>query len=188
MIHGVAIPLKSDDRTRRSSQDEALDQIGDKILDGALSGYRYEHEICYHSLTSGKSDFVELSPHLTGLPACTCRGSSNLRGGKFELPPPGTRPRKCKSFSQQALKRRKTPFFANRSLDFVATVTSKVFLRWAGDNSELKLVIVTWARKPSWKPWLRCKLCKYGGGVCTTGFRKTHERSDPEMQVTWFGG
>eukprot|EP00439_Symbiodinium_sp_Y106_P029911 s6839_g3.t1 len=32
----------------------------------------YEHEICFHSLTSGKSDFVEITPHLTGLTACTC--------------------------------------------------------------------------------------------------------------------
>ena len=28
--------------------------------------------ICYHSFTSGKSDFVEISPHLTGLTACSC--------------------------------------------------------------------------------------------------------------------
>ena len=77
--HDVAIPLKSDDSrssehpevgadgTRISSQDEALEHLGDKILDRAISGYCYEHEICYHSLTSGKSDFVEISPHLTGL-------------------------------------------------------------------------------------------------------------------------
>ena len=24
-----------------------------------------------------------------------------------------------------------------------------------------------------------CKLCKFGGGACTTGFRKQHERTDP---------
>ena len=66
--HDVAIPLKSDDSrssgipevreddARSSSHDEALERLGDKILDRAISGYCYEHEICYHSLTSG-------SPH-----------------------------------------------------------------------------------------------------------------------------
>ena len=77
--HDVAMPLKSDDSrssersevradgTRSPSHDEALERLGDEILDRAISGYCYEHEICYHSLTSGKSDFVEISPHLTGL-------------------------------------------------------------------------------------------------------------------------
>ena len=81
--HDVAIPLKSDDSrssepteardevSRGSSQDEALERIGQKILDRASAKYCYEHEICYHSLTSGKSDFVEITPHLTGLTACT---------------------------------------------------------------------------------------------------------------------
>ena len=81
--HDVAMPLKSDDSrssersevradgTRSPSHDEALERLGDEILDRAISGYCYEHEICYHSLTSGKSDFVEISPHLTGLTACT---------------------------------------------------------------------------------------------------------------------
>ena len=81
--HDVAIPLKSDDSrssepsevrddgTRSSSHDEALERLGQKVLDRAISGYCYEHETCYHSLTSGKSDFVEISPHLTGLTACT---------------------------------------------------------------------------------------------------------------------
>ena len=64
----MAIPLKSEDGSKNSTQDEALDQIGNKIL----NGYCYDHEICYHSLTSGKSDLVEISPHLTGLTACTC--------------------------------------------------------------------------------------------------------------------
>ena len=80
--HDVAIPLKSDDSrsseqsevrddgTRSSSQDEALERLGQKILDRAISGHCYEHEICCHPLTSGKSDFVEISPHLTGLPDC----------------------------------------------------------------------------------------------------------------------
>jgi len=80
--HDVAIPLKGDDSrgssaeevrddgaVRRSSQEEALDRMGDKILERASSGYCYEHEICYHSLTSGKSDFVEIAPHLIGLTA-----------------------------------------------------------------------------------------------------------------------
>ena len=31
--HDVAIPLKSDGESRRSSSEEALDRIGDKILD-----------------------------------------------------------------------------------------------------------------------------------------------------------
>ena len=81
--HDVAIPLKSDesrssepsevreDVPRGSSQDEALERIGHKILDRASARYCYEHEICYRTLTSGKSDFVEISPHLTGLTACT---------------------------------------------------------------------------------------------------------------------
>ncbi|OLQ10788.1 hypothetical protein AK812_SmicGene5490 [Symbiodinium microadriaticum] len=34
--HDVAIPLKSDGESRRSSSEEALDRIGDKILDDAL--------------------------------------------------------------------------------------------------------------------------------------------------------
>ena len=55
-----------------SSHDEALERLGDKILDRGISGYCYEHEICC-SLTSGKSDFVEITPHLTGLTACTVR-------------------------------------------------------------------------------------------------------------------
>ena len=74
--HDVAVPLKSDDDSRRSSSEEALDHIGDKILEDAgkdvVFSTCYEHEICYHTLTSGKSDFVEISPHLTGLTACTC--------------------------------------------------------------------------------------------------------------------
>ena len=57
--------------TSSSSQDETLERLGQKILDRAISGYFYEREICYHSPTSGKSDFVEISPHLTGLTACT---------------------------------------------------------------------------------------------------------------------
>ena len=81
--HDVAIPLKSDDSRSSehpevreegpgsSSHDEALQRLGDKVLDRAISGYCYEREICYHSLTSGKSDFVEISPHLMGLTACT---------------------------------------------------------------------------------------------------------------------
>ena len=81
--HDVAIPLRSDDSRssepsevrddapRGSSQDEALDRIGQKILDRASAKYCYEHEICFHSLASGKSDFVEITPHLTGLTACT---------------------------------------------------------------------------------------------------------------------
>ena len=81
--HDVAIPLKSDDSRGSepsgvredapigSSQDEAIERIGQKILDRASAKYCYEHEICYHSLTAGKSDFVEITPHLTGLPACT---------------------------------------------------------------------------------------------------------------------
>ena len=84
----MAIPLQSDDSrgseqsearedgTRSSSHDEALERLGDKILDRAISGYCYEHEICYHSLTSGKSDFVESSPHLTGVTACTVNSAS----------------------------------------------------------------------------------------------------------------
>ena len=79
----VAIPLKSDESRssepsevrvedpRGSSQDEVLDRIGQEILDRASAKYCYEHEICYHSLTAGKSDFVEITPHLTGLAACT---------------------------------------------------------------------------------------------------------------------
>ena len=74
--HDVAVPLKSDDDPRRSSSEEVLDHIGDKILEDAgkdvVFSTCYEHEICYHTLTSGKSDFVEISPHLTGLTACTC--------------------------------------------------------------------------------------------------------------------
>ena len=74
--HDVAVPLKSDDDSRRSSSEEALDHIGDKILEDAgkdvVFSTCYEHEICCHTLTSGKSDFVEISPHLTGLTACTC--------------------------------------------------------------------------------------------------------------------
>ena len=74
--HDVAVPLKSDDGSRRSSSEEALDHIGDKILEDAgkdvVFSTCYEHEICYHTLTSGKSDFVQISPHLTGLTACTC--------------------------------------------------------------------------------------------------------------------
>ena len=60
-----------EDGTRSSSHDEALERLGDKILDRAISGYCYEHEISYQSLASGKSDFVEITPHLTGLTACT---------------------------------------------------------------------------------------------------------------------
>ena len=56
--------------------EEALDHVGAKILEDAgkdiVFSTCYEHEICYHTLTSGKSDFVEISPHLTGLTACTC--------------------------------------------------------------------------------------------------------------------
>ena len=81
--HDVAIPLKSDESRssepsevrvedpRGSSQDEVLDRIGQEILDRASAKYCYEHEICYHSLTAGKSDFVEITPHLTRLTACT---------------------------------------------------------------------------------------------------------------------
>ena len=60
------------DAPRRSSQEEALERIGDRLLEQASSRFCYEHEICFHSLTSGKSDFVEITPHLTGLTACTC--------------------------------------------------------------------------------------------------------------------
>ena len=74
--HDVAIPLSSeevrDDAPRRSSQEEALERIGDRLLEQASSRFCYEHEICFHSLTSGKSDFVEITPQLTGLTACTC--------------------------------------------------------------------------------------------------------------------
>ena len=82
--HDVAIPLKPteprgsspeevrDDATRRASQEEALERIGDRLLEQASSRFCYEHEICFHSLTSGKSDFVEITPQLTGLTACTC--------------------------------------------------------------------------------------------------------------------
>ena len=82
--HDVAIPLKPaeprsssaeevrDDAPRRSSQEEALERIGDRLLEQVSSRFCYEHEICFHSLTSGKSDFVEITPHLTGLTACTC--------------------------------------------------------------------------------------------------------------------
>ena len=81
--HDVAIPLKSDEsRTSEplevredapigSSQDETIERIGQKILDRASAKYCYEHEICYRSLTAGKSDLVEITPHLTGLTACT---------------------------------------------------------------------------------------------------------------------
>ena len=81
--HDVAIPLKPveprgssheevrGDAPRRSSQEEALERIGDRLLEQASSRFCYEHEICFHSLTSGKSDFVEI-PQLTGLTACTC--------------------------------------------------------------------------------------------------------------------
>eukprot|EP00439_Symbiodinium_sp_Y106_P053545 s4190_g7.t1 len=79
--HDVAIPLKSDEsRTSEplevredapigSSQDETIERIGQKILDRASAKYCYEHEICYRSLTAGKSDLVEITPHLTGLTA-----------------------------------------------------------------------------------------------------------------------
>ena len=82
--HDVAIPLKPaeprgssseevrDNAPRRSSQEEALERIGDRLLEQASSRFCYEHEICFHSLTSGKSDFVEITPQLTGLTACTC--------------------------------------------------------------------------------------------------------------------
>ena len=82
--HDVAIPLKPveprgssheevrGDAPRRSSQEEALERIGDRLLEQASSRFCYEHEICFHSLTSGKSDFVEITPQLTGLTACTC--------------------------------------------------------------------------------------------------------------------
>ena len=82
--HDVAIPLKPaeprgssyeevrDDAPRRSSQEEALERIGDRLLEQASSRFCYEHEICFHSLTSGKRDFVEITPQLTGLTACTC--------------------------------------------------------------------------------------------------------------------
>ena len=71
--HDVAIPLKPDGQSRRSSSEEALDRIGKKILDDAgkdvVFSTCYEHEICYHALTPGKSDFAA---HLTGLTACAC--------------------------------------------------------------------------------------------------------------------
>ena len=82
--HDVAIPLKPveprgssheevrGDAPRRSSQEEALERIGDRLLEQVSSRFCYEHEICFHSLTSGKSDFVEITPRLTGLTACTC--------------------------------------------------------------------------------------------------------------------
>ena len=82
--HDVAIPLKPaeprgssseevcDDARRRSSQEEALERIGDRLLEQASSRFCYEHEICFRSLTSGQSDFVEITPQLTGLTACTC--------------------------------------------------------------------------------------------------------------------
>ena len=81
--HDLAIPLKSDDSQSSepsevredaptgSSQDEAIERIGQKILDRASAKYCYEHEICNYSLTAGKSDLVEITPHLTGLTACT---------------------------------------------------------------------------------------------------------------------
>ena len=80
--HDVAIPLKSaEDRSssqeevrkegRSSSYEEALNRIGDRILERAGSNYCFEHEICYHMRTSGKSDFVEIAPQPTGVTACT---------------------------------------------------------------------------------------------------------------------
>ena len=78
--HDVAIPLTSGDDSRRSSSEEVLDHIEDKILQDAgkdvVFSTCYEHEICYHTLTSGKSDFVEISPHLTGLTACVCHSGN----------------------------------------------------------------------------------------------------------------
>ena len=57
--HDVANPLKSEEESRRSSSEEALDRldrIGDKILEDArrdaVSSYCYEHKICYHAFTS----------------------------------------------------------------------------------------------------------------------------------------
>ncbi|CAE7681264.1 unnamed protein product [Symbiodinium sp. CCMP2456] len=70
--HGVAIPLKSDDRSRSSSQDEALDRIGDQILE------RASRAIAATSMESGTIRLFQgraislISPHLTGLAACTC--------------------------------------------------------------------------------------------------------------------
>ena len=81
--HDVAIPLKSDEprsssseearESIRSSYDEEIDGIGDRLLDEASSGFCLEHEICYHTFSAGKSDFVEITPHLTGLTACASR-------------------------------------------------------------------------------------------------------------------
>ena len=28
-----------------------------------------------------------------------------------------------------------------------------------------------------------CRICRYADGVCTTGFRKTHERADPMCRL-----
>ena len=29
----------------------------------------------------------------------------------------------------------------------------------------------------------RCRVCRYGGGVCKTGYRQAHEKADPECRL-----
>ena len=72
--HDVAIPLKSDDDPRSSPQGEALDRMEIRssmvlYLDTAMN-MRTVSNLSHHE--SWKSHFVEISPHLTGLTACTC--------------------------------------------------------------------------------------------------------------------
>ena len=95
----MAIPLQSDDSrgseqsearedgTRSSSHDEALERLGGKILDRAISGYCYEHEICYHSLTqtSGKSDFGRLVPFILVLRRVNLLSLANGLPRRFNL-------------------------------------------------------------------------------------------------------
>ena len=110
--HDVAIPLKSDDSRGSepsevredaptgSSQDEAIERIGQKILDRASVKYCYEREICYHSLTAGKrvslrSRFISrdsrLAPFIPVLRRVYLLSLANGIPGTFNLPlnPPG---------------------------------------------------------------------------------------------------
>ena len=105
----VAIPPKSDQRG--SSLEEVrkprnhreahlrMRHSGDRLLESAISGFVAMSmiEICYHALTSGKSDFVEISPILlASLPALfilvwklvsrCCLVNVQLK--LFSLPPP----------------------------------------------------------------------------------------------------
>ena len=43
--------------------------------------------------------------------------------------------------------------------------------------------IVKHALRMAAKRGLECKICRYGGGVCQPGFRKTHVREDPECRL-----